>query len=90
MDAKSFPKMFELFSENIIYIRGEQTISGMKAFRDFYIHQRKLSGQHTIKKILVFDKQVIVKGVFDGKNSNENTQIIQRETYLANGFKLIK
>lgn len=104
VDSKELEEMFKLFSNDVIYVRGEEEINGMDSLKDFYLKDRKLNGNHALKEIEELNKKVIVKGTFKGTNhKNDNLDlnfadffyfnseglIFRRETYLANGFVLI-
>lgn len=101
VDAGDYLPMYQLFSDNIIYQRCEQTLTGMKAFRHFYEVDRQISGQHTVQSSFSNANVVVARGMFVGKNRrdqaiqldfadffefDEQGLISKRTTYLANGF----
>jgi len=105
VDSNSFEELFKLFSQKIIYLRGEETISGIADFKKFYLNKRGLTGKHLVHEAIANENQIIIKGTFAGINSNNNKitmafadffyfdekgLIDKRQTYLANGSNIIK
>ena len=105
VDKSDLDSLFSLFSINIIYNRCEQKISGIDQLKLFYKNVRKINGKHTIIDIIVNNKNVAIRGKFNGEDSNGNVimldfadffelgdddKIIKRQTYLANGFDSTK
>ena len=105
VDKDNVCELLKLFSDDIIYIRAGKEIRGFKNLDYFYKKDRKLNGNHKIKKIINSKDLILVTGNFDGKNSlnkkikvdfidifsfNKNNKIKRRETYLGEGFEKIK
>lgn len=103
VDKADYPAMYLLFADDIVYQRCEQRIDGMTAFRQFYEADRHIVGKHTIHQSYTDKQTVITRGVFNGKNSRDDTitltfsdffefdnngKIVRRDTYLANGYQL--
>lgn len=102
VDAGEYSALYKLFSDDIVYQRCEQTISGMAAFKDFYEKDRTIQGKHTIIQIIASDEGVAVRGTFSGTNANQQAvelsfsdfftinnqhKITHRYTYLAAGYQ---
>lgn len=68
VDANDFVSLFDLFTEDIEYERGNYpTIVGIEAFRQFYYDERTIaSGAHTIDDMLVGDDSIATRGRFQG------------------------
>jgi len=105
VDNKEIDKLLDLFSDDIIYIRSGKEIKGMKKFKEFYKKERRLKGKHKITKIIDTKEVVITRGEFKGKNAQNNKvkvgfadffqfnnkgKINRRETYLSEGYRVIK
>lgn len=102
VDSQDYPSMYQLFSSDAVYQRCEQTISGMDEFKHFYEHERSIIGKHSLITLIAQDKTVAVRGVFIGKNKenqsiklefadffefNATGKITKRTTYLATGYQ---
>ena len=105
VDARDFDSLCELFSDDIVYKRCEEIISGIKNLKLFYTQERKIEGKHSLSNVWSRDNEVMVRGVFIGNNGdgqaielcfadffelNQDNKICKRETYLANGFENTK
>ena len=62
IDSGHIEKILLIFSEDIIYKRGEKSFRGKKELSDFYFSERKLKGFHEIENIVCQNNLVIVKG----------------------------
>ncbi|GAA0252438.1 nuclear transport factor 2 family protein [Haladaptatus pallidirubidus] len=68
IDAEAYEDVFSLFADDIVYERpGQQSLSGMEEFREFYLDGRPLEdGEHEIGQVVVGDDTVAVRGRFSG------------------------
>jgi hypothetical protein len=93
--------MFALFSEDVYYKRCEEEIQGMDAFRNFYLKERTLEGEHTVSDSIIEGNKAAVYGIFHGTDGkvlefsdhftfNDSGKICERRTYLAQGFESTK
>lgn len=97
VDAKDLDSLFSLFHEKIVYVRGQQHIEGMEAFKGFYNETRPISdGKHVIDQTYIEPPESCVRGHFVGVLKDgtkvkidfadfflfEDEQIIWRKTYF--------
>lgn len=75
IDRNEYEKIFDLFSEDIVYQRpGQPTIIGIDDLRRFYLEERPLStGEHEIDSIVVDNQIVAVRGQFSGTQNGSPT-----------------
>jgi len=105
VDKEEFDEMFDLFSDDIFYLRCDHEIKGKDDFKKFYYQGRKIKGKHKIIDLLCGSNIVSVRGVFSGTNNagdvltinfadffyfDENNKISERHTYLAQDSKQIE
>ena len=104
-DAQDFDSLCALFDDKVLYQRCERLIRGVEELRKFYKDERKLTGRHTLESLFEDGDKIIVKGTYEGKKhsgepvhlsfidyfiSDQKGKIIQRQTYLAQGYQLTK
>ncbi len=97
VDSGDLKRLFSLFHEDIVYLRGQRTIEGLEAFRAFYRQGRAIrEGKHTLHQILIEPPEAAVRGRFSGRLKDgepvqvdfvdffwfEGDKIIRRETYF--------
>lgn len=69
VDKKNFMDLFNLFTEDIVYKRGEKTFYGINELKTFYLKDRKLDWNHNIESIYkIKEDYFISKWVFSWKN----------------------
>ena len=67
LDSNNFDEMFELFSPDITYMRGDVPINGLENFKRFYIETRNASGSHEVKEVHEINGgEIIIRGSFEG------------------------
>jgi hypothetical protein len=72
IDDNNLDKIFDFFSDNIIYKRGFLEINGIDEMKNFYNNFRSIKkGNHIIKSIKNNEKEVNVHGEFHGTLKNE-------------------
>jgi ketosteroid isomerase-like protein len=103
IDEKDIDTVLNLFKDDALYERAETNFKGKKSLRQFYHHDRKLTGTHTLNHIYAQDDTVMVYGNFtgtNGKNQNitidfadffriKSQKITFRKTYLAKGAEIV-
>lgn len=97
VDERSFEKFTDVFTEDIIYNRCGVIFSGFYNLIHFYNKDRGLKGRHIIKKAIQQHENVVIHGIFKGKNGKgktieidftdlfklrENNLAYQRESYF--------
>ncbi|WP_132057394.1 nuclear transport factor 2 family protein [Halorussus amylolyticus] len=73
IDAEAYEAVFALFADDVTYDRpGQSNLSGMAAFREFYLEDRPLEdGNHEIASLVVDGDTVAVRGRFSGEQNGE-------------------
>jgi ketosteroid isomerase-like protein len=75
VDAEEYEAVFDLFAEDVTYTRsGPRVIQGLQEFRDFYVHDRALRGEHTIDRMVVDGDVVAVQGRFEGTKLTDGSE----------------
>src|SRR3989338_8687774 len=70
VDRQDYPKMLDLFAENVIYQRCSQIIDGKEALKNFYYEDRDLRGTHLLETCLGNRDSVVIEGKFKGYKEN--------------------
>jgi len=73
VDDEDYEALFGLFAEDVTYERpGRPTLTGIEAFREFYLQDRPLDdGTHEILDLAVDGDTVAVRGRFEGEQDGE-------------------
>ncbi len=100
IDAKELDKVAELFADAAVYDRAGVVYSGKQNIENFFRHERKIDGVHSIEKIFVIDLDAFVVGEFIGVGDSNNPKqtgfidywrfnqeclVIERRTALLKG-----
>lgn len=101
VDSGDIDNMLQLFSVDVTYNRCGEDVNGLEEMTVFYKEKRTLQGSHSIESMIVEGDTVVVRGVFNGKNDqedrkclqfadffifNEENKVTERRTYLAEGY----
>jgi ketosteroid isomerase-like protein len=76
VDAEEYEAVFDLFADDVTYTRsGPRVLRGLEEFRDFYVHDRALRGEHTVDRMVVDGDVVAVQGRFVGRKLTDGASV---------------
>ena len=82
IDAGKIDEVIKIFTQNILYQRGNRLIEGIDELRIFYKKERTLQGIHTLRKITLDKDKIKVEGIFEGTAKNKKVKFEFSDTFI--------
>jgi len=91
VDNNQFDELFDLFSDDILYMRCDCKIKGKDNFIKFYSQERGIKGKHTLDDIFSDGDKVAVRGVFNGVDKHNKKIVLKfADVFYLDDFNKIK
>ncbi len=104
IDGRDYDQVMALFADNARYRRADSCYDGKPALDDFFRHQRKIHGTHTLETLIEDGALIVAIGRFEGVGDKgdaravnftdvwtfgSDDKVVLRRTYLAFGHEYV-